>query len=337
LLKIKLAPQGSSGMLLLSCLRPLRILLWRCIPGQKRFFSLLLGSSLNTPKTYSHTVCFESNMKHILIPTDFSENAGNALTYGLELARMSNAKCTLLHAYEMPHDFVSQMENRIVAIRENAEKELDKILHQLKQDERYSSLSIDWQLKEGGPESIVTNLAEQIGADLIVIGLTQHSRLENFTGENTGAKVVQRSLMPVLAIPENVAFSRPKEILYAAEYRDEDIENLQVLSDWARIFDAELRVIHISEKEVKDEKQRFKGFERALEEHLTYPYVNHELYAADEVEEGILKLVGNREGVILSMAHYHKSFLKEVFGSSHTKEIALKTRVPLLVYYEKEE
>lgn len=279
-------------------------------------------------------------MKHILIPTDFSENAGNALTYGLELARMSKAKCTLLHAYEMPHDFTAQMENRIVAIRENAEKELDKILHQLKQDERYSSLSIDWQLKEGGPENIVTSLAEQIGADLIVIGLTQHSRLENFTGENTGAKVVQRSQVPVLAIPEKVAFSRPKEIIYAAEYRDEDIENLQGLSDLAKIFGAELRIIHISdisEKEAKDEKQRFNGFEKALEEHLTYPNVNHELYAADEVEEGILKLVGNREGVILSMAHYHKSFLKEVFGSNHTKEIALKTSVPLLVYYEKED
>lgn len=275
-------------------------------------------------------------MKHILIPTDFSDNASNALHFALELARMTKAKCTLLHAYEMPYDFASQMENRIVAIRENAKKELNKLLAQIKDDSRYNSLEVDFLLEEGAPERVVTDVAEEQAADLIVIGLSKHSGFETFTGDNTGAEVVDRSHVPVLAIPEKVKFSRPKEIVYAAEYRDEDIENLAGLSEWARLFDAQLKVIHVAEKKEKDEKLRFRGFDRELEDRLSYPYVNHELHTADEVEEGILEAVADREGVILSMAHYHKSFMKKIFGSSHTKSIALKARVPLLVYFENE-
>lgn len=275
-------------------------------------------------------------MKHILIPTDLTDNATNALYYALELAREAKAKCTLLHAYEMPYDFASQMENRIVAIRENAGKKLKKLLHQLQEDARYSGLEIDYQLEEGTAERVVIDVAEEQGVDLIVIGLSKHSGFDTFTGDNTGAEVVDRSRVPVLAIPEKVTFTRPSAIVYAAEYRDEDIENLEALSEWARLFDAELRVIHVAGKKAKDEKLRFKGFERELDDRLSYPFVNHELHTAKEVEDGILEAVADREGIILSMAHYHKSFLKDIFGTSHTKNIALKTRVPLLVFYEDE-
>lgn len=276
-------------------------------------------------------------MKHIFIPTDFSDSSDNALRYALELALITKAKCTLLHAYEMPSDFASQVENRIVAIREKAKKKLNNLLNELQADERYGQLEMDCLLKEGSAEEEVAELAEGKGADLIVIGITKHSRIENIAGENTGAELVGRSQVPVLAIPEKAVFSRPREIVYAAEYREEDLENLEELSQWAKLFDAQLKVVHIADKKGEDEKLRFKDFERDLDERLSYPYVNNELHVSDEVEEGILETVAGREGVILSMAHYHKSFLKKIFGSSHTKTIALKTMVPLLVYYEYED
>lgn len=301
------------------------------------YFCLNTWNPLCYSKTYRLTVCFYCIMKHILIPTDFTDNATNALHYALELARLTKAKCTLLHAYEMPYDFASQMENRIVAIRENAGKKLKKLLQQLHEDSRYSDLQIDYQLEEGAAERVVIDVAEEQGVDLVVIGLSKHSGFETFTGDNTGAEVVDRSQVPVLAIPEKVTFTRPTAIVYAAEYRDEDIENLEGLSEWARLFNAELKVIHISGKKVKDDKLRFRGFERELNDRLSYPYVNHELHTARDVEDGILEAVADKEGIILSMAHYHKSFLKDIFGSSHTKAIALKTKVPLLVYYENED
>ena len=41
-------------------------------------------------------------MKNILVPTDFSENALNALLYAKELACSFDTKLTLLHTFNVP-------------------------------------------------------------------------------------------------------------------------------------------------------------------------------------------------------------------------------------------
>lgn len=272
-------------------------------------------------------------MKHILIPTDFSETANDALHYALELSLLSGADCTLVHAYEMPYDFASQMENRIVAIEKNARKKLQEYAEQLKQDARYQSIYFHLYVEEGPPARVVENLSEEAKADLVVIGLNKHSGWENFLSGNTGAEMVERSRVPVLAVPAGMPFTKPKEIVYAAAYREEDIGNLEELSEFARLFDARLRVIHIAKKNTADEKHRFRGFSEEVKDTLSYPNVVQELHIAGDVEEGIQKAAGT-EGVLLSMAHYHKPFFKDLFSKSHTEEMAKETRVPLLVFYE---
>ena len=46
-------------------------------------------------------------MKIILIATDFSPAAGNALLYGVQLAKALSAKVILFHAYRPPTPFPS--------------------------------------------------------------------------------------------------------------------------------------------------------------------------------------------------------------------------------------
>jgi nucleotide-binding universal stress UspA family protein len=275
-------------------------------------------------------------MKQILIPTDFSETASNALQYALELALLTGANCTLVHAYEMPYDFASQIENRVVAIKKNAREKLQNHVEKLKQDPKYQSIRFDMQVEEGTPEGVVEDLTEDIGADLVVIGLNKHSGWNSFLSGSTGADVIERSRVPVLAVPAQARFKKPGEIVYAASYRKEDLQNLEELAAFARLFDARLRVVHITKKSTQEEKSRFRGFSEEVQGKLSYPNVVQELHVADDVEDGIKQAAG-MEGVIISMAHYHKSFLKELFSKSHTEEMAKETLVPLLVFYEKED
>lgn len=276
-------------------------------------------------------------MKKFLIATDFSETAENATHFALELALVANAACTLVHAYKMPYDFAAQMENRVVAIKKNAEEKLGKLVHHFKNDSRYSSLQIDHKVEEGSPESVATELAEETGTDLIILGLSRHSKMETFMDGNTGVEVIERSRIPVLAIPLQARYSAPKEIIYAAEYREEDLQNLDELSQWAKLFSARLRVIHIQEGSTKEEKLRFRGISEEVTDRLAYPYITQELIKADDVEEGIMKATSSQEGIILAMAHYHKSLLKDIFGRSHTKAIAMETMVPLMIFFERED
>jgi nucleotide-binding universal stress UspA family protein len=274
-------------------------------------------------------------MKQILIPTDFSETANNALQYALELALLTGAGCTLVHAYEMPYDFAAQMENRVVAIKKSAREKLQAYVEELKQDQRYQSIRFDMLVEEGTPESVVEDLTEDIGADLVVIGLNKRSGWNSYFSGNTGADVIERSRIPVLAVPAGGRFKKPGEIVYAASYREEDLENLEELSAFTKLFDARLRVVHIINEHTQEEKQRFRKFSEKVQDRLTYPNVVQELHVAHDVEDGIKEAAGT-EGVIIAMAHYHKSVFKELFSKSHTEEMAKETLVPLFVFYEGE-
>lgn len=276
-------------------------------------------------------------MKKFLIPTDFSEHAERATHFALELALVSNAACTFVHAYETPYDFAAQMENRVVAMKNNAEEKLGKLVHQFKNEARYGSLQFDFKVEEGSPERVVTDVAEETGTDLIVIGLSRENKWGAFMADNTGVEVIERSRIPVLAIPPGASYTIPREIVYAAEYREEDIQNLEDLSHWAKLFSARLRVIHIEKESTREEKMRFRGFSEEVTDRLSYPYVTQELIKADDVEEGILGATSAQEGIMLSMAHYHKSFLKSIFGRSHTRAVAMETNVPLMVFFETED
>lgn len=275
-------------------------------------------------------------MKHILIPTDFSDTARNALEYALELALLSGAECTLVHAWEMPYDFASQLDNRIGAIQKNARLKFERLVEEVKKEPRFQQVNLHYVIEEGVPARVILDVAEENEVDLVVIGLSRPNGLETFIAGNTGADVLGRSYVPVLAVPLETSFVSPSEIIYAAEYRQEDILHLEELSQWARLFNARLRIIHIEEEKTHEEKLRFRGFLEEVEDRLSYPYVSQELRVADEVEVGILKVAEESERIILAMTHYHKSFLKKIFGHSHTKAIAYKTKVPLLVYFEKE-
>ena len=42
------------------------------------------------------------DVRHLLVPTDFSEGSKQAFEYALEVARTCGAKLTLLHVVELP-------------------------------------------------------------------------------------------------------------------------------------------------------------------------------------------------------------------------------------------
>src|SRR5688572_28123824 len=70
-------------------------------------------------------------MKNILVPTDFSANANNALDYAIELAKMDDADLIIFHAYQLP--FISPeagmaaTAEQIDAIIEGAKKGIQKL------------------------------------------------------------------------------------------------------------------------------------------------------------------------------------------------------------------
>ena len=149
-------------------------------------------------------------LKHILVPTDFSETSEAAAKYGVALARAFNATLHLLHV-EPRRDLQIIVERELVVekflsdptaatLPPNAARELlGKILTE--QEER--ELRPEYVLRAsglGGPYVEIVRYAKERTIDLIVMGTHGRGFVAHLLMGSVAEKVVRKAPCPVLTV-----------------------------------------------------------------------------------------------------------------------------------------
>lgn len=138
----------------------------------------------------------------ILLPTDFSDHAHEALNYATRLAQLNSASLCLLHAYDLvPYALPEGPLMDDVQIRE-LQKALEKQLDKLKQQAQAAGVSqVTSLLLQGSPASEIARVASEQGFDLIVMGTHGRTGLSHLLLGSVTEKVVRRAQCAVLTIP----------------------------------------------------------------------------------------------------------------------------------------
>ena len=140
-------------------------------------------------------------IRKILIPVDFSPPSDHATDYGVDLAEQLGAEVDVVHAYQIPiyalpdggvmvgPEFVSRL-------TESAQKGLDQLV------ERYADRKVKLRthMADGAPHLEVQRLAEELGADLIVMGTHGRTGLRHFLLGSVAERVVRVSTVPVVTV-----------------------------------------------------------------------------------------------------------------------------------------
>ena len=140
--------------------------------------------------------------QRILVATDFSESAQQALELALQIAEKFGSELTLVHSWEAPNysfaaglylpvDVVAPIERAAVARLEEATTQLKARFPAAK------SL-----LRSGVPWEEVLGAAAQLKADLIVMGTHGRRGLERALLGSVAERVVRLSRVPVLTVHE---------------------------------------------------------------------------------------------------------------------------------------
>ena len=137
--------------------------------------------------------------KKILVPTDGSDFARNAQLHALFLAKVSGAEIIALSVSE--NHFING-----ISINEEIEQInqilTDRCKNDLKEfeDMNEDGIKISSVIKEGSPAKIILEVAEEEGADLIVIGSSGKSGFDRFILGSVSDKVVNAAKCPVLVV-----------------------------------------------------------------------------------------------------------------------------------------
>ncbi|HUJ14154.1 MAG TPA: universal stress protein [Thermoanaerobaculia bacterium] len=143
-------------------------------------------------------------MKRILVATDFSPIATQALRYAGKLAAETGAELIALYAdaFEPPVEFTSRevgdVAHSIAQSRQRAEEELERCVGQsVPPGVRTQAIVV-----EGHPATAIVEHAKLLQADTIVVGSHGRSGIERLLLGSVSARVVAEASVPVIVVPK---------------------------------------------------------------------------------------------------------------------------------------
>jgi len=142
-----------------------------------------------------------SGFRKILVPIDFSDHASAALDLAIDLASTAGATLHLLHCYPIDPGAISPYglvlpEGFDRDVREAASRELARWAD--KADA--AKVPVEQHLSSMFPAEVIVQTADEIGADLIVMGTRGLSGLKHVLLGSIAERVLRLAHCPVLTV-----------------------------------------------------------------------------------------------------------------------------------------
>ena len=140
----------------------------------------------------------------ILVPTDFSETAGEALEAAIQFGKAYGSSLHLVHAYyfEIPPAYIQtdasfmNPQDVLDPMRASAAESIAALVEKV----RKAGLDADSTVILGHSSEVVLAEAERLSADLIVMGTRGLTGLDHVLLGSTAERVVRRAHCPVLTV-----------------------------------------------------------------------------------------------------------------------------------------
>ena len=277
-------------------------------------------------------------MKTVLLPTDFSKNAWNAIFTALKLFYDLQCKFLLINTYEpeLTNVLGDHGEKRLGSIyqsmEEESKKKMDEMLEYLREHHKNPRHEFKTLLRPGDLIGEVRERIKKKPVDLIVMGTQGATGADRvFLGSNTVRMLKTIKNRPVLVVPGTYDFQRLDQVIFPTDYTHyyEPYE-LQVLLDLLKVWKSTLHVAYAArefklkpgqESNKKLLETRLKGVKVRFEE---IPLEDNLSEAISDFGEAI------RADMIVLMRHKH-SFLENLTREKVVKRIAFDSKLPLLI------
>lgn len=280
-------------------------------------------------------------MRNILLPTDFSQSAINAIFYALCLMRGKTCTFHLLSVYKAWNYtsgdlMLSDSEDSVYEclLQENAGK-LDKLIAKIKKRFPEESFRFEAINSYDVFTDAINKLVELHHIDLIMMGTDGTSNMaESIFGSHT-LRVIRKVNAPLLVIPIDVKCQKPRHLLLSLDSstRPEHV-SFDTLQKFFGNHAFSLDILKITKSDPDPvEKAALEKTIRQLFEIYNPRY--HEVSGID-ANEAIAAFVKTSNIDFHVLPVKKEEFLKRIFGTGISR-IIYATTVPLLVLHEAEE
>lgn len=272
-------------------------------------------------------------METILVATDFSESANNAVDYAIELAKYFSAKLILVNAYPMPYSSFETggMPGDMIGVMQDASAGgLQNLKTKIEQKNKHN-FDIECYTDMGFAEDVVAEVAKKVDADLIVMGIVgDGQKTKTHLIGSTAIKVARNISTPVIIIPNNAKYHLIKKISFACDLnKTEESDLIYVSRYFGKAFNAELEIINVEEPDEEFSLEKTKT--AAVIEKKLETVAHKRVFIAKKNAGKALEDYFNEHptDVVIVNPRKHDLF-HNLFSHSISKELAFHCNYPLL-------
>lgn len=275
-------------------------------------------------------------MKTFLVPTDFSDTSKNAARYAANIAKQYQDVHIIL--YNVSDKIVVGSDSSPLEDDEHSRKKIMELaLESIKNDlANITACKISTVAEED--DSFIDALerySRHHDVDLIIMGITGATRVEQiFMGSNT-LKIVERNTCPVMIVPPQALFKGIQDIMLTTDFKDVDRTIPKTpLQKILTLFKSNLHVVNVDDEHYVEVTEEYKAERAKLESMLSGFNPQFYFIRLFDFVDAVNQFVEDKEiDLIITIPKKH-SFLGKMFKSSYTKKLAYHSHVPIIAVHE---
>lgn len=283
-----------------------------------------------------------ANLKRILVPVDFTKTSITALEVACGIAEKAKAGIHVLHVVEeaSPDSYKidgewqqDNWEEKLFTFKllEKAKKQLETLVH----DPRFSSVTVEGELRLGNAFHGINAIITEQHVDLVVMGTNGHSKLEDMMiGTNT-EKVVRRSHCPVLSVRKKPSTADFKNIVYATAMSKDEIVFSRIIKRTQQIYDSTIHLVRINTPGDFQRDHVVKNYMLKFAKSLGLKNYTINVYNDINEEEGIIYYAESINADLIAMATHGRTGFAHVMAGSIAEDVVGHAKRPVLTFVVK--
>lgn len=274
-------------------------------------------------------------MKKILVPTDFSDQAENALKVAAQMARKFDSEIFLLHLLDLPLDLVNPARPRDSGDLPEAIFFM-KLAHQrftnvMKKD-FLKGINVHETVEFDEAFDGIMNISNKYECDVIVMGSSGADGIkEIFIGSNT-EKVVRHSEVPVLVIKKEIPVFDVHKFIFATDLDPETIPTFQKAVNFAQKLQAKIELVMVNTPSKFITTAQMDEKLEIYTANIDDTHYHFTLYNDVSVETGILNYGNKIKADLIGISTHGRQGLAHFINGSISEDLVNHAKRPIVTF-----
>ncbi|WP_299222835.1 universal stress protein [uncultured Psychroserpens sp.] len=272
-------------------------------------------------------------MKKILVPTDFSKEAENALKVAAQLAKRHSSEIYLLHMLEIPMqetDAVSAQADvpEVMFFMKMAHQKFEDIMN----SDFLTDITVHEIVKPDASFNGVVDICREHGADIIIMGSHGASGFkEMFVGSNA-EKVVRTSDVPVLVIKNEHPDFSVDDFVFASDFKNDNKETYKQATELATALGAKIHLLMVNTAGNFTTTTKANKRINSFIEDYSFKNYTVNIYNDESVEKGILNFSNDIDADLIGISTHGRQGIAHFFNGSISEDLVNHAKRPVITF-----